>query len=76
MRKKLLFDKTTSIYLVNRKGLSICLLREKSENERIAIIKIDSVLSEYSPTSYKKYILYPLVFSTGAIISWKYFSQN
>ena len=74
--KELLFDKTTSIYLVNRKGLSICLLREKSENERIAIIKIDSVLSEYSPTSYKKYILYPLMFSTGAIISWKYFSQN
>lgn len=89
--KELLFDKTTSIYLINRKGLSVRLFRETKtleprtdtldtletlENEKIAIIKIDSVLSEYSPTSYKSYFFYPLVFSAGMVISWKYFSQD
>jgi len=74
--KKLLFDKTTSIYLVSRKGLSICLFREKLENERIAVIQIDSVLAEYSPTSYKTYFFYPLTFVAGALVSWKYFSEK
>lgn len=66
--KDLLFDKTTSIYLVSRKDICICLCREKQEHERIAIIKIDSVLSEYKHKSLKPYFLYPLTFIFGGIV--------
>ena len=51
----LLFDKTTSIYFVNRKGMYISLERletEKYENTRIAVLKIDAVLSEYREICY------------------------
>ena len=66
--KDLLFDKTTLIYLVNRKDIAICLNRETAEEndkQRIAIIKIDAVLSEYSPNSIKHYFFYPITFMLG-----------
>ena len=72
----LLFDKTTSIYFVNRKGMYICLEREvefdqdnemkfngeneTNKNTRIAVLKIDAVLSEYKENSY-----YPITFGLG-----------
>ena len=68
--KDLLFDKTTSIYIINRKDITICINRitDETQKQRIAVIKIDSVLSEYSPKSIKHYIFYPIVFIVGISI--------
>jgi len=75
----LLFDKTTSIYFVNRKGMYICLEREIdvnemtsiktemniNENQRIGVLKIDAVLSEYKENNLKNYLYYPVTFGLG-----------
>ena len=75
--KELLFDKTTSIYLVNRKGLAIRLCRsdDLAEKERIGVVKIDSVLAEYSPRCLKHYILYPIVFASGSALTYMFFKN-
>jgi len=72
----LLFDKTTSIYLVNRKDMYICLKREnEDEIQRIAVLKIDSVLSEYKERSLKHYFYYPTVFALGTLAGYLIFSK-
>ena len=64
----LLLDKTTSVYIVNRKDVAIKLTRgDNNEKSRVAVIKIDSVLSEYVPTSYMPYLLYPVTFLLGGL---------
>jgi len=78
--KDLLFDKTTSIYLVNRKDIAICMNRKldkenglingHEEKQRIAILKVDSVLSEYQTSSLKHYICYPIVFILGVSLCY------
>ena len=64
----LLLDKTTSVYIVNRKDVAIKLTKgDVNEKSRVAVIKIDSVLSEYVPTSYLPYLLYPVTFLLGGL---------
>ena len=62
---ELLLDKTSSIFIVNRRGESIKLFRNV-DTTRVAIIKIDAVLSEYKESSNKKhFFFYPLTFLLG-----------
>jgi len=65
MYSELLLDKTTSIYIVNRKDITIKLNRtDNNEKSRIAVIKIDAVLSEYHPKTYTSYLFYVIALGT------------
>lgn len=81
MYEQLLLNKTTEIFLVNRKDVCICLKRKLDTEtpRRIAIIKVDSVLAEYKPPSYSSYFYYPLAVIIGGISVLpivKYYSEN
>lgn len=70
MYTTLLLYQTTSLYIVNRKDVSIKLIRKQLNcKERIAVIKLDAILSEYHPTSYTPYLLYPFTFLLGGILA-------
>ena len=68
-----MFDKTTSIYFINRKGMYICLNRkieDEVKNERIAVLKLDAVLSEYRESHLKHYFYYPISFALGGLAGY------
>lgn len=68
---ELLLEKTTSVYIVNRKDIAIKLTRiDNNEKSRVAVIKIDAVLSEYTPSSYASYLIYPTIFALGYFAKW------
>jgi hypothetical protein len=86
--EKLLFDKTSCVYLINRKDVGIKFSCIKSEDEvgediskeRIAILKIDSILSEYylqkKGGTYTGYSLSFLFGMLGAFSFFSLFSKN
>jgi len=57
----LLLGNISSIYIVNRKDFAIELKNRDyeydEENIRVAILKIDSIKTEYKPSSWKKWML-------------------
>lgn len=69
----LLFEKITSLFLVNRKDFCIQLVKKSDDDEKIekvAILKIDAVLSERPEIEKKTYLSYfysPTLFVTGAL---------
>jgi hypothetical protein len=62
----LLLDKVNSLYLINRRDVSICLYKsvknEEAKPSLIAILKIDAILAEYKP-SLPYHYLFPLLLS-------------
>ena len=65
---ELMLDKVSSIFLVNRQDCAIKLVRDdqvEKEEERVAILKIDSVLSEMPKKS--SYLSYPLLLGFGIL---------
>lgn len=70
--QKILLDKITTLFLVNRQDYCIKLIRvsEEGVEERIGILKVDSVLSEQALLYKSKwnYLLYPSFFLLGGAL--------
>ena len=64
--ENLMLDKVDALYLVNRKDCAIKLMRTDGEEKRVAILKVDSVVSEMPKNSYWTY---PLTFIAGGILA-------
>lgn len=67
--EELMLDKVTTLFLVNRRDCCIKLVRKLNvdTDDRTAILKIDSVLSEMPKKT--RYLMYPFIFAMGGIIS-------
>ena len=64
--ENLMLDKVDALYLVNRKDCAIKLIRTGEVEKRVAILKVDSVVSEMPKSSYWTY---PLTFIAGGVLA-------